>query len=133
MKQSNFQFSSPIIKKLSLDFTKKFDKDKELSINNTFNISISRHETENIAIVELNIVLNEDEKECNAPFSLNMVISSSFRWDDVYDEETLNSLLSINAPALLLSNARPIIATLTGNGQYPPYYIPFYNFAGNDD
>ena len=60
-----------------------------------------------------------------------MTIGARFLWDDVYDEETLQDLLSQNAPALLLGYARPIIANMTSVGPTSTYNLPFYNFTDN--
>ena len=58
-----------------------------------------------------------------------MVLSAQFIWNDVYDENTLKDLLSINAPALLLGYARPMIASITNMSPYPSFNLPFYNFV----
>lgn len=41
--------------------------------------------------------------------------------------------LKINAPILLLSNVRPIIALMTSQLGFKPFYIPFMNFTDSDD
>ena len=65
-------------------------------------------------------------------FALLFVIMANFEWDETYDSETINNLLLINAPSLLLGYARPIISNITSNsiGQYD---LPFMNFVSSDD
>lgn len=52
---------------------------------------------------------------------------SAFRWDNEVENEDL--LLKQNAPALLFSYIRPIIATITASSKYPAYDLPFVNFT----
>ena len=84
---------------------------------------------ENEAIVQLSILIGRKEFTTEEPFCVDMTIGAKFKWDDVYDEETLQELLSKNAPALLLGYARPIIANITDAGPIPAYHLPFYNFT----
>ena len=129
MKESNFKFSNPIIEELNYTLNSNFDINKKPSVYNNFKVNIFRNESSNEAIVKLKILINDEiHNESNSPFVLAMTIGSRFTWSDVYDESTINNLLSVNAPALLLGYARPIIATITSNSLSHPYNIPFYNF-----
>ena len=130
MKQSGFQFTNPIISKINYEFHPNFiwDKEKGLSIANAFKTQIGRNQTENSAYVELTILLGNTDQQ-KSPFYIEMIIGASFKWDNAYTEKTINDLLSINAPALLLSYARPMVATITNMSPYPSYRIPFYNFT----
>lgn len=129
MKESNLRFSNPIIKKLNYEINTKYKREEKLSVNNNFSINVGRNPERNEAIVELNISIGSESE--NDPFNVNMIIAAKFLWDDVYDEKTINDLLTINAPALLLGYARPIIATITNMSPYPTYNMPFYNFTEN--
>lgn len=129
MKESNLRFSDPIIKKLNYEINTKYKREEKLSVNNNFSINVGRNPERNEAIVELNISIGSESE--NDPFNVNMIIAAKFLWDDVYDEKTINDLLTINAPALLLGYARPIIATITNMSPYPTYNMPFYNFTEN--
>ena len=53
---------------------------------------------------------------------------SGFTWNDL-DDEMVDTLLRQNAPALLLSYARPIIASITNASKFPTYNIPFFDFS----
>ena len=54
-------------------------------------------------------------------------MSSDFEWEDM-DESMIDTMLHINAPALLLGYMRPIVATITNSSKYPVYNLPFINF-----
>ena len=129
MKESNLRFSNPIIKKFNYEINTKYKREEKLSVNNNFSINVGRNPEQNEAIVELNISIGSESE--NDPFNVNMIIAAKFLWDDLYDEKTINDLLTINAPALLLGYARPIIATITNMSPYPTYNMPFYNFTEN--
>ncbi len=129
MKKSDFKFSNPILLKTEFLLNKKFENDEKIVIGNSFNVSIKRDENDNKAIVELTIKIGKKELKQNIPFYIELVIGSAFTWNDVFDENTLQILLSQNAPALLLSYARPIIHSLTSMTPFPAYNVPFYNFT----
>ena len=44
-------------------------------------------------------------------------------------DEQIDNLLRKNAPALLLSYARPLIASITNASKFPTYNIPFLDFS----
>lgn len=129
MEQSGFKFSSPIISKINYVIHPAFKLTEENKrITNTFETHISRDKEECKAIVELNIKVGDPEQAI-APFFVELSIQASFKWEDIYTEDTVQGLLSINAPALLLGYARPMVATITSMSPYPSYNIPFYNFT----
>lgn len=129
MKISNFKFSNPKIIKFHFDTNLKYVDKGKVKIRNKFNVQVNRTEGKNEAIVQLNIITGTDCEENEAPFIIDMEIVSAFRWDDVYDEKTLNDLLNKNAPALLLSYARPIISSMTAFSLVTPYTLPFFDFT----
>lgn len=130
MKKSSLKFTNPIITKLEYEINAINDKKENdaIKISNTFKVNIKRSEEEKEAVVELNIIIGAKENN-EAPFYVDMVMGAIFKWDDSYDENTVKDLLSINAPALLLGYARPIIATITNMSPFPAYNLPFYNFT----
>ena len=130
MVQSGFQFPNPIIYKINYVVHSDFKRNKEepLSVTNSFKTNVSPKEDERRAIVELEISIGSMDSQ-KEPFYIELTIGASFRWDEAYAEETIRDLLSINAPALLLSYARPVISTITNMSPYPAYNIPFYNFT----
>ncbi len=130
MKISKFQFLNPQITKIEYKVNDNFAPDtKDIEITNKFNVLINRDEKENVATVVLEVTLGDNSDK--SPFLISLSIVSEFKWDNVYDEGVVTELLSKNAPALLLSYARPMISMLTNASGLPTYNIPFYNF--NED
>ena len=130
MKKSNLKFTNPIITKLEYQINPQNGEveNESISISNAFKVNIKKAENKNEAIVELNIVIGEKE-ESQSPFFVDIIMGAVFKWDNSYDEKTVQDLLSLNAPALLLGYARPIVATITNMSPYPVYNLPFYNFT----
>lgn len=131
MRESDFQFSNPIIEKMDYEINEQFNPKESPFLNQHFHIDIARAENATEAIVRLNIKIGIDENKPNAPFLINFTIGAKFLWRDVFDEPTINGLLSVNAPSLLLSYARPIISTITSTSPTSSYNIPFINFLDN--
>lgn len=129
MKKSNLKFSAPFIKKIEYIFYPEFknNADSEISITNKFSVAIKKLSKDK-AVVDLCLTVGDKSKD-KSPFYINMIISAHFKWDDSYDEKTIQDLLTLNAPALLLGYARPIVSTITGMSPYPAYNLPFYNFT----
>lgn len=124
MKNSEFQFSDPIIDNIIFSKNTNFKKEKFNGFETQFKTSINKMEEENRAIVNLNIVIGENNE--NYPFTLELTISANFKWEDT--QESLDKLLKTNAPAMLLSYARPIVNIITNQAGYKPFNIPFINF-----
>ena len=118
MKSSKFQFvDNPV-------FVSEAD-DGEIEMQNSFNIQVKRSKDENRANVELTLETNTENER--APFKLQIKVASDFKWEDL-DEKTVDSMLNLNAPALLLSYMRPIVANITNSSKFPTYNLPFINF-----
>ncbi len=127
-KKSGFQFIKPIVRNINYNLSDDFDNTQETFFDNHFNTLIRRIPDKNEAIVELSIVVGDHEKSKNVPFTLQMTIGAYFRWEENIGEEIVQDLLKMNAPALLLSYARPIISNITANSSIP-YDIPFMDFT----
>ncbi|MGN1113219.1 MAG: protein-export chaperone SecB [Acutalibacteraceae bacterium] len=129
MEESSFKFAEPFVSKIVFNINEEFIDAEKLNIDNMFNVSVSRDTQENLAKVDLEIIVGQKKFTDSIPFYINMVISSMFFWDDIYDEDTLHLLLSKDAPSLLLSYARPLIANITNMSPFPAYNLPFYSFT----
>lgn len=128
MRQSEFQFLNPYLTEIQFsvnpDFSTKSTNDN-IEIQNTFSTKIKKSKEENRANVELTLESNKNND--TAPFKLKISVASDFKWNNL-DEKTLDSMLSRNAPALLLSYMRPIVANITNSSKFPAYNLPFMNF-----
>lgn len=127
MEKSSFKFSNP--KLIKLDFEVNNDLDKNVTSTNvefSLNSKIDKI-NEQEADVELDIKIGE--KSDNFPFFIHLIIGSKFKLEEVINGTNFDALLSINAPTLLLSYARPIIASITLQAGMKPLNIPFFNFT----
>lgn len=48
------------------------------------------------------------------------------KWEEM-DKKIIESMLRMNAPALLLGYMRPIVANITNSSNFPVYNLPFLN------
>lgn len=134
MKESSFKFTNPIIESIGYEINTEYVREKKVEMLQEFAVNTQRDEANRKAIVRLQIGINKSElgdKNKKKPFALIMVIKANFEWQDEYDEKTIEDLLAINAPALLLSYARPNIALITTTAPTGSYSIPFFNFVKN--
>lgn len=126
MTKSKFQFVNPYLEELKFCENKAFERERNsaIEVKNTFNVHIERRE-ENSAKVQL--ILNMNAENENAPFQLKAVVASEFRWEELEDK-AVEDMLNLNAPALLLGYMRPIVANITNVSSFPVYNLPFINF-----
>lgn len=61
-----------------------------------------------------------------AEYALNMFMRHHLR-AFIAEGETVGECLNVNAPALLLSYMRPIVANITSSSIFPAYHLPFVN------
>lgn len=128
MKPSKFQFLNPYLVEVYFVVNSNFGPgadDGEIEMQNAFNIQVKRSKNENRANVELTLETNTENEK--APFELRIKVASDFKWEDL-DEKTVESMLNLNAPALLLGYMRPIVANITNSSNFPAYNLPFINF-----
>mgnify|MGYP002623896581 CR=1 FL=1 len=128
MNKSKFQFQTPFLTKMYFTINNNFSsEEKDVDIKNTMEIGISRKEGESLASVSLSLEIGTNDN--SSPFHIDCEIVAVFSWDEyAFDEETVNSLLTMNAPALLLSYIRPLVSQITNMSPFPVYNVPFYNF-----
>ena len=62
------------------------------------------------------------------PFFINVKIKGVFAWDADMDNQTLENLLKINAPAILFSYIRSVVSSITAFSGYPALILPLINF-----
>lgn len=131
--ESVFQFSNPMLLKLDFSVNQDFENNEEEKISLSLKLETQvaqENEDNNEAFVVLCVTVGEKTNEF--PFYVYAEEAASFRWEkEAYSEEALERLLKQNAPALLLSYLRPIIANITNSSPYTAYDIPFMNFKEN--
>ncbi len=132
--ESAFQFTRPVLKSLTVTINNSFEPSKEsrISINLTTHVNKQQHiqETgENTAEVVLSVEIG-NKADNASPFFIVAEETANFKWPDgSYNEEDTNRLLKGNAPSLLLSYLRPIIAMVTSASAFPAYNIPFIDLT----
>lgn len=124
MTPSKFQFVSPYLEEMYFIANSDFNVDA-IEVKNSFKVKIKRSENDNRANVELQLESNMDNE--NAPFRLRIKVASDFKWEDL-DENAVEAMLQFNAPSLLLGYMRPIVASITNSSNLPAYNLPFMNF-----
>lgn len=124
MKESSFQFSEPRLIFLNFDLNKNFEKDayEGFSLNNEVTKHIITEDKEALVILTLTI----GEKSNKSPFYIELKTSAKFKCEDSC---MFNKLIDTNAPAMLLSYARPIVSLITSQSGYNAFNIPFMNFV----
>lgn len=126
MKTSQFQFINPYLVEVNFKVNSNFELENvAVEMQNEFSVQVKRSESENRANVQL--VLDSNIDNADAPFEVHIVVASDFRWENI-EEEKVENMLKSNAPALLLSYMRPIVANLTNSSNFPAYNLPFVNF-----
>ena len=105
------------------------ENEKEFHVGQKFQVEINQTPSEaGCASVVLSLELGEKKADC--PFFLTIAEGANFRWDkESYSEEQQKKLLTQNAPALLLSYIRPLVASVTAASPYPTYHLPFIDFT----
>lgn len=128
MKESFFkiknQYTEEIIFKKNLSFTGNIN---DLDFEFDFDNKIQKIEN-NKAIVKFTLNIFKESKEY--PFYISVTQTGIFEWDEQVNEYPLSidTLLNINAPALLLSYIRSIVSQATAFSGYPSFVIPLINF-----
>ena len=84
--------------------------------------------TEKQATIKFTFILFSEETLKNSPFYLSITEKGTFEWNEETDEDTINNLLEVNAPSILLSYMRSTISHLTAYSGYPALIVPLFNF-----
>ena len=133
MRNSSFQFIAPMLSQLEFSLNNDYDKEEQSYYKNEFQIGFTRNEDEREAIVELRITIGSSEGSKNQPYTIRLVIGSVFRWNEEFPDGRIEQLLTVNAPALLVSYARPIIVNITNSSGRNAYNIPFVDFTAQSE
>ena len=115
LKESKFKFEKPILKRFSFNENEAFEKKEELKIE----IELEKEITGGVSVILKTVNSNE------IPFFIEIEMYSKFIWEEELTEEEIINALEINAPSLLISYIRPLVALVTGSSKYPAWNIPF--------
>lgn len=128
MAESSFQFTTPILLYAQIAVNQAFKNEQEIPFPMVFSVeTVQQGERE--ATVELTAKLGGDTDEY--PYQIIVKEGARFRWTKESDDKK-DWLLKYNAPALLLSYLRPIVANLTAASPFTSFSIPFIDFTKDD-
>ena len=128
LKESKFKFERPILKRFSFNENENFEKKEELKIEIELEKRIKKEEKNG----EVNVIfktVNSNE----IPFFIEIEMYSKFIWEEGLTEQEIKNALEINAPSLLVSYVRPLVALITGNSKYPSWNIPFLDMRKTEE
>lgn len=129
--ESVFQFKEPSLLRLEFKINEEFENTggEDVKIKLKVETRVNKNENASQAFVVLCVTVGEETGKM--PFYVYAEEAAWFKWQNEINEEAVGRLLEQNAPALLLSYLRPIIASITGSSSYSAYNMPFINFKGN--
>jgi len=126
MKESIFQFDNPYISSIEFHENEDYVFSSENEINVKMVKNISDFESEDRAVVSLQIKIGYCE---NCPFDISVTMSSMFYWTGLDDLEQIGYFLNNNAISLLISYIRPVISNLTALSKFPTLNLPFFDLT----
>lgn len=133
MKKSSFQFSEPKLVNINFKINSEF-----IANNRTAKIKINFKVDKKVDLDNRKakiVLMCEIGDDKDTPFYISAAEEAVFKWEDELseDNELLNNLLNQNAPALLVSYIRPVIANVTNSSLCGAYNIPYINFVIDKD
>lgn len=128
MEKSPFQFTEPHIVNLEFHINEEFDQTKFEGFEIFNEVSNAIIEENQEAFVRLSITIGK--KENATPFTCKIDMVAKFKMEQKCSSEVFEKLINVNAPALLLSYARPTISIITAQAGFPSFNMPFVNFIG---
>ena len=134
MTESNFRFNPPYLTAMDFIINQSYQREKNevVPVALYLQTNVNRNPEAPDAKVELTVKLNHDDignSVPDAPFWITVSYSSKFAWENVIPEEMVERFLRVNAPTVLLSYIRPLVAQITSSSPFPTYNIPFLNLT----
>ena len=106
----------------------KAAKEQQGQIQVSFNAK--RKGKEPLFMLTLIIELNKTTKTfTHGEYYVFLKISGFFGFAKGTDEETMQKMISLNAPVMLYGVARGVVAQATANGPYGKFVLPAVNFV----
>jgi len=92
--------------------------------------NIKRKGTEPVFMIPMVINVNKSRATFNkAPYQIMLKITGFFRFKEGTDEETIKKMIGLNAPAMLYSIARGIVAQATAQSIHGKFILPTVDFV----
>lgn len=137
--ESEFQFNNPAVTALDFEINDDFNPEAFEGFDDieiTRRIRMSEGE-EQEAIVSIVYDLGQENEA--SPFKIHIRMESNFTWTksmnklDKNGDKQIDAFLKYNAPSLIMSYMRPVIANVTNFSKFPAYNIPFMDFRNLED
>lgn len=134
--KSVLKFNNPQVLSVAFNLNPEYKEDSDgMKCKVDLNTQVFKRSKDKKAIVFLDLTINNvenpDDFEPNEPLTCNILMRGDFSWVKDTDENMVDSLLSISAPSLLISYARPILGNLTINAGFPEFQLPFIDMNNN--
>lgn len=123
--ESHFQFKAPILESIEFVVNSSFNVENFEGFDSVDSNLEVQKENDYAKVV---MFLEIGKKNEFYPFYIKIIMSAEFQWSES-TEEQIEGYLNMNAPALLLSYMRPIVANITNSSKYEALNLPFINFA----
>lgn len=130
MEESKFQLIRQKLLRINYEVNDKFNFSEKIKLNVKTNALVQKDEKNRKANVLFVLTVYADEEISQVPFKLETINKGLFEWEETADDR-IDTLLNINAPALLLSYVRPLITQFTSFSGYPPLILPLIDFTKN--
>lgn len=130
MKESVFKFRNPVLESIRFDINDEFNEEEYDGVGISGETLISRMRDKNMAVVRFYLKIGENAQ--TVPFVIEISMKAEYQWEESMEEEKVKKLLQSNAPALILSYMRPIVANITGSSKYPMFHIPYIDLSENE-
>ncbi|WP_041826715.1 protein-export chaperone SecB [Streptococcus salivarius] len=130
--KSQFQFSRPVLKE-AIFLANADEKDEDVVFSFETRVQEPQRNEDNQFSSKVTFTVSNFEdlsSTSDEPYFLRVSMESTFSWVEILDF-SVDDFLKINAPSLLLSFIRPIIANLTGVSEYKDQFLPFIDFSNN--
>lgn len=114
--------------KTTFELNEDFEfKSKKIDIQPSFNRDIVKID-DNHYKISLSIKISNDINKEPIPFNACVVISSIFELAN-WESEAAHAIAINNATAIMFPYLRTLLATITLNGNIPPYMLPVMNIS----
>jgi len=128
--ESAFQFTNPALTYIEFNINPNFNtKYTEVQIKHSISVNITKNNDQ----ARVSLICEIGEKNESCPFWIKAEEQADFKWNIELNSELVDKLLNQNAPSLLLSYLRPVIAQVTMSSPFGAYNIPFINFTKNNN
>lgn len=125
MKKSALQFKNPKIEQINYGINNYFTEEDKVNIEMSSQINIQKNDVMREAVITMTLHLGESG---NAPFHMEIIVSSDFRWEEDINFD-IDSTLKVSGATMLLSYIRPTVASLTMQSGLEAFHIPFIDFS----